>query len=573
MDKKEEEIWIQGQPISEGIAMGIPFFLDLGAESIPEFPITIGEVDDEITRYRDALISSRHDLQQIEKGLIHEGSEDAADVIATHIQMLDDPIMTTGMEEKIRQMLQNTESVFQTVIGNYAQKYSQMSDHFFQQRLIDVMDLAKRVLRHLCLETQVAVTEIPFNSIVFANTLEPSYTASAPTSRVHAFVTEVGGVSSHAALIARAKGIPYVICPNLQSLRGLQVSSVIVDGKTGDLILNPTMQTLQKYRQKKTCMKTHYQLLQKESHAQTETLDGQQIKVLANIGPLSDLIGFKQSGADGVGLFRSEYLFLEHPNQPPTEEFQYQNYKELIEQVGDKPIVFRVFDVGGDKKLDFLGPMLKEPNPMLGCRGIRFLLHYPVIFRTQLKALFRACRGADVRILLPFVADCDEWMRATQIMAEVLAELSPAPSYIPVGCMIEIPSAVMACGALAERSQFLSIGTNDLFQYTLGADRNNPLVGDAYSPMHPSMLQMIVRVVQEAARFQRSLSVCGEVASRPLYLPLLLGLGITEISCSPRDVPIVKSAIRKLSLASCQALAVKALSMSSSSEITQLLKN
>lgn len=569
----DKEIWIQGQPISEGIAIGVPFFLDASVESIPEFPITLGEVDSEIARYRHALVSSRSDLQEIEKGLLHEGSEDAAEIIASHIEMLEDPIMTTAMEEKIRQMLQNTESVFQTVIGGYAQKYSQMNNQFFQQRLIDVMDLAKRVLRHLCPDGKTILKEVPRHSIVFAHSLEPSYMATASSSEIYAFVTTTGGGSSHAAVIARAKGIPYVICPEVASLKEGRFASAIVDGQTGEVVLNPSPHTLQQYLQKKTSLKTHYQLLQKESHHPTETLDGKGILVHANIGHLGDLSAFKSSGADGIGLFRSEYLFLENSKQPPTEEFQYKVYKEVAEGACGKPLVMRVFDVGGDKRLDFLGPMFKEPNPMLGCRGIRFLLRYPLIFKTQLRALFRVAEHAQVKILLPFVTDFDELRSALNIIQEVKAATLPSSKKVPVGCMIEIPSAALIASSLAEEVDFFSIGSNDLFQYLLGIDRNNPVMGDAYSPFHPSMLKMLEMIVNASQEKNLPVCLCGEIASHPQYLPLLIGLGIREFSCSPRYVPVVKNAVRKVSFEAAEKLAERALSMKSSSAIAELISS
>ncbi len=571
----QKEVWLQGFPVSEGIAIGVPFFLNPEEDQIPEFPITMGEVDDEIARYRRALFSSREDLKRLQKDLVCEGSDDAVSIIDSHIQMLEDPLITTHMEERIRQMLQNTESVFHSVIRDYEMRYRQGSDAFFQQRLVDVMDLAKRVLRHLCPKGKVPLPEIPFNSIVFANELIPSYTAAAQTSRVHAFVTQAGGGNSHAALIARAKGIPYVVCPDMRRFEQMPCLSVIVDGQTGDIILNPSQLTLKKYQQKKTCLKTSYQLLQKELQYETETMDGCPVRVLANIGHLNDLNDLTQVGADGVGLFRTEYLFFQNHTLSSSEELQYQTYFELMQRVPHQPVVIRVFDVGGDKNFEFFKSQQKEANPVLGCRGIRFLLRHLEIFKTQLRAILRAAVAGNARILLPLISDVTELVQARQIISDVEDELERRgldfKRNIPVGCMIEVPSAVLICDALARQSDFLSIGTNDLVQYTLGIDRSNPFMSDACYPAHPSVIRMIKMVVTEAKRYNRPVSICGEIASNALFIPLLLGLGIDEFSCSSRYIPLIKRTVRKNNLLDTYRLAEKALSLTSSYDIAQLL--
>lgn len=575
---EQKEILIKGFPVSEGIAIGIPFFLqpEPVEESIPQFPITLKEVDEEIERYRSALFSSRQDLTQLRKDLAEEASDDAATIIDTHIQMLEDPLMTVHMEEKIRQTLQNSESVFQSVMTDYKKRFSQKTDAFFQERLADVMGLAKHVLGHLCPSNGTSLLNVPFNSVVFAKELIPSMTASVQNVRVSAFVTQSGGGNSHAALIARSKGIPYVASVDIDMLKNISSKCVIVDGQIGEVIFNPSPLTLEKYKQRKTCIKTTLQILQKEMQYGAETIDGCSIKVFANIGNMDDLENIQQFGAQGVGLFRTEYLFFQHRKLISSEEEQYRAYVSLIRTFGSAPIVIRVFDVGGDKNPELFIERDKEPNPVLGCRGIRFLLRHEEIFKTQLRAILRAAVQGDVRILLPLISDINELDASRQLIKEIeknlAAEGAEFKPNVPVGCMIEVPSAVLICDALAKKSDFLSIGTNDLVQYTLGIDRSNPAMSDSCYPAHPSVLRMIKMVNVEAKRYGKPVSICGEIASNPLFVPLLLGLGVNQFSCSPRYIPIVKKAIRQTSLLSAYDLAQRVLHLNSAKEVSEALQ-
>ncbi len=567
---------VQGFPVSEGIAVGVPHFLLSLDEEIPEFPIALCEVDEEIARYRNALFSTGEDLKRIHSNLVDEGSEEAATIISTHIEMLEDPLMTTQIEEKIRHMMVNTESVFQTAITDYERRFSQNTNAFFREKLVDVLDLAKRVMGHLCPTKERSLSAVPFNSVVFAKELIPSHTAAAENCRVSAFVTQSGGGNSHAALIARAKGIPYVACIDVEALSKMPIKAVIVDGQTGDVIFNPTSNTLFKYKQRKTCLKTSFQLLQKEVQYDAETLDGCQVQVFANIGNIGDLETIHPLGAEGIGLFRTEYLFFQHRELLSSEEAQYNAYVELIRKVGQKPIVIRVFDVGGDKNPELFATKAKEPNPVLGCRGIRFLLRHLEIFRTQIRAILRAAVHGDVRILLPLISDISELLQSRELIDEVAQALDREgiahKKGIPVGSMIEVPSAVLVCDVLAEHSDFLSIGTNDLVQYTLGIDRSNPEMRDCCYPAHPSLIRMIKMVSIEAKRKQKSVCICGEIASNPLFIPLLLGIGVDQFSCSPRYIPILKRAIRRTSLLNAYELAQRVLCLNSTREVSQILQ-
>lgn len=574
---EEKEIHIKGAPVSEGIAIGIPVFLSSDGEDVPEFPISTGEVENEIARYRQALSSSREDLKKLQEDLNQEGSSEIASIIGTHIEMLDDPLMTTHMESKIREMLKNTESVFHTVIHDYEQRFSETPDGFFKQRLSDVRDLSQRVLRNLCDSDKVSFDAIPQDAIVFAKELIPSDTASIQATRISAFVTQSGGGTSHAALIARAKGIPYVSSVSMEVLEKAKGSCVIVDGLTGDIILNPSTDTLKKYENLRKRLMKQYQQLEKEKDLPSETLDGYRVEIFANINNLGDLELAHHHFAVGVGLFRSEYLFLKDPSLFFDEAGQILAYKQIFEQSRGFLITFRVMDLGGDKYSDLFPEMSREPNPVLGCRGIRFLLRRRDVFKTQLRAVLQAGVGHKIRLLFPLITDIHELREAKlfiqEIKQELLAEGVPFLVDTPLGCMLEVPSAILVCDALAQESDFLALGTNDLIQYTLGIDRSNPSMSDFYYPTHPGVIRMIRMTLLETKRYGKSMTICGEMASNPLFTGLLLGMGVRQFSCAPRFIPIIKRTIRHLSLLDAVEVAEHVLTLRTSADISGYLQS
>ena len=570
------EIRLKGAPVSDGVSIGNLFFLpSIPDEAIPEFSIEEEAIDLEIARYRKALESSKEDLLFLKFSLEKEGSLEALGIIAVHIQMLEDPMMTTHVEESIRELKKNAEAVFSQIVREYEKKFSKIKNPFFQQRIIDVLDLSKRILSYLFEKNKFNFSEIPQNSIVFAKELVPSHTATIQASRVGAFITQQGGGSSHAALIARAKGIPYVCNIDLKLLGDLPLLSVIVDGGSGDVILNPTLETLKKYKEIKTRLKTTYKLLQQDLHPITETVDGYPVHIYANIGNLVDLEEIRAYNPEGIGLFRTEYLFLDKNIVFLSEEEQLKAYLEVMVKADNLSLVVRVFDIGGDKNPDMFLEHVKEANPVLGCRGIRFLLRHPTVFRTQLRAIMRAFKDVEAKILLPLVSDIQEIRNAKKLILEVHDELVHQglikAKHFPLGCMIEVPSVVLLCDAVLQEVDFLSIGTNDLVQYTLGVDRSNPSMSEYFYPAHPSVIRMIKMVVVEAKRQNKPVSVCGEIASSPVFTPLLLGLGVSEFSCSPRYIPLVKKAVRRCSLLDTFKLAQRILQMSSPQEVANAL--
>jgi phosphotransferase system enzyme I (PtsI) len=570
------EIQLKGVSISDGIAIGNLFILE-GTESqnIPRFSISNREVDYEIQRYRKAISSSKEDLFRLQDSLAQEGSIEAVTIIDAHIQMLQDPYMTTMMEDRIQQMLYNTECVFEMAMQEYEKQFERVESAFFKQRLTDVRDLSSRILKHLSPHSRPSFQTLPADSIIVSRELCLSDTAEAPKSKVKAFLSQLGSHTSHSALIARAKGIPYVASIDLSIFSSCQNKKVIVDGGAGIVIISPSEQTLKKYALKIEDERAKIVKMAQATSPKSITKDGYKIDVMANIEHIEDVHLFREHKADGVGLFRSEYLLFDQNTQDFSEESQYMAYKKLFEKTKNFPIYFRVFDVGADKQL-FKG-MTKETNPALGCRSIRFLLRHRDLFKVQLRAVLRAAVNANLYLLLPLISDVSELCEVRRFIDVVINDLR-ATGYrikedLQVGSMIEVPSAVMMSDFLCKECDFLSVGTNDLIQYTLAVDRGNPSIADIYQPSHPSIVRMLSIVAQNAAANDTPLSICGEMASNPLFTGLLLGLGIHQLSCSPRYIPMIKQTISQTYMKNAEQLAAKALKLGTSHEVHQLLSD
>ncbi len=585
MPPGEEEIILRGIPISKGIGIGFPVFFASSEDQVQEIAIPKKEIEIEIDRYRRALDLSRKDIELLQKLSLNEGPPEIVSILGTHLEMMQDPLLTSEIEERIRDRQRNTESIFQHIIEEYKARFSTLQDHYFQERVRDIVDVSRRILGHLRPLEQIKIGGVPHNSIILTHELVPSETVEANASLVSAFVTAVGGLTSHAAIIARAKGIPYVANVDIKQLKKVEVHSIIVDGSQGIVILNPTRQTLKKYQEVQRGHQMSYKMLKSAAHLKGETIDGYEVRIFANLENPKEIDQLMKAGASGIGLFRSEYLFLAR-KAFPSEEEQFGIYKKMVKALKGRPLVIRVFDVGGDKKVELppgtpdakyftaIGP---ELNPALGCRAIRFLLRYPEILHTQLRAILRASHFGEIHILVPMVSDISEvrqvQKKVEEIKEELLKEGIKTAVKIPIGCMIEVPSTAIMCDALADEVDFVSIGTNDLVQYVLAADRSNTHTADLYFSTHPSILRLIRMVVASANRARKPVILCGESAADPTMIPLLIGLGIREFSVAARHIPLVKHTIRKWRILEACRLAEGALEFASAQELKQYLAN
>lgn len=577
MELKEQaggELSLQGFPICPGIAIGRPFFFTVAEENIPEFSVPHDKIDQEVDRYYSALTNSRNDVLLLQKRLQNEGGSEAAAILGSHLEIMRDPLITVEMEEAIRERRKNTEYVFKSVIGEYEKKFNKITDEFFRARINDFQDISRRIIGHLRKHERCTLAQLDYRSIVFAHELSPSDTAEANTDVIEAFVTRSGAETSHVAIMARAKGIPFVSNVDFPDLTISVPPKVIVDGLSGLVIINPTKETIKYYKDEQKKLKVKARGLQKAGVLVAETIDGYKTRLSANIEMFNELDTLHQYGGEGVGLFRSEYLFLARDSFPSEEE-QFVVYRSIVEKVDGHPSVIRTFDIGGDKLGNF-HLSRHEKNPYLGCRAIRLMLKERNIFKTQIRAILRASAFGEVSILFPMISGVLELREAKEIVEEAKDELFktgvPFAYNIPIGCMIEVPSAAITADILAKECDFLSIGTNDLVQYSLAVDRGNPAMSYLYTPAHPSVIRMIKMVVDEGIRAEKPVSLCGEISADPRFTPLLLGLGVHELSVSSPSLPVVKNVIRHLSIIEARDLAEEVLECETPIEVEEVLE-
>jgi phosphoenolpyruvate-protein phosphotransferase (PTS system enzyme I) len=570
----KSEVCLEGNTVSSGIAIGVPFIIDRQNVRITPVPLAADAVVKEIERFESAIEKSRADILRMKEDLSKEGIKDGLSVLDAHLMIIEDPLFTHDVKEQIRHEKKNAAYIFYQAINRFRKKFHALKDPFFQSRFEDVQDISKRVLAYLREIKETSLSEAPENSIVFARSLSPSEAAESRKGASLAFVTQHGGSMSHTAIVAKAKGIPYVAGVNLSKLQTLKKADcVIVDGLSGKIILNPSEKTKERYLALLEKIRAQHMALSLEGKLGAKTKDGTSIRLTANVEIADDFSLLGRFGAEGVGLFRSEYIVLER-GYFPSEEEQYEIYKNLLHHAEGFPVVIRAFDIGLDKVVCSLQAG-RELNPALGLRAIRFLLHEKELFKTQMRAILRASSLGDVRILFPMISCLNELLDAKKVVAaareELLLENHKVAEHVKIGCMIEVPSAAMIVDLIAKECDFLSIGTNDLTQYALAVDRCNVSMSTLYTSTHPGVLRLIQMIVRAANEKNIPVSVCGEIASDPRFVPLLLGLGISELSCSCRFLPIIRHVIRHTKKDEAVELVKKLMTCSFAHEIQEAL--
>lgn len=571
---KIEETRLQGAPISRGIAIGRPFVFAVVDDDVPDFSIPKKDIEKEIKRYFKALNEAKKEVRRLQKRMEKEQVVEGSSILEATLQMMQDSLMTTKVEQAILQQMKNAEWALQTVIKEYQKKFLALSDPLFRERFKDVEDIYRRVLKFLLHSVRISLAEIPPDSVVFAPELSAADIAEANRPLANAIVTEMVGPTSHTAIIAKARGIPLITNVAYHQINMEEVDCVIVDGQLGQVILNPTPATLKKYEDLCSQIALDDEKLKKCAGLKAETFDGYEIRLHANIDFAEEAQLVTQYGGEGVGLFRSEYLYLDR-SRFPSEEEQFEIYKKIVESLNGKPVVIRTFDVGGDKVMRN-SQSAREGNPYLGCRAIRFLLRERDIFKQQLRAILRASAYGEIRILFPMLCALTELQDAKRLVEEVKNELRKEKikfsKNVPIGSMIEVPSAAIIADLLAKECDFLSIGTNDLVQYALAVDRGNQNLSELYTPTHPSVIRLIRMVVAEANHHRIPVTVCGEVASDPRFTALLLGLGVRELSMASRYIPHIKEIVRKTSIVESSRIAEEVLKKSTALEIQEYLE-
>ena len=570
--KVKSEKRFHGIPVAQGIAHFPALVHFAEEEEILPQSISQDEVSAEIARFEAALIATRIELLEIQQKISSAIGAHDASIFDAHLLVVED---RTLIDEVLRGLERDQlciEYIFQEVARKYCKTLEAIDDPYLRERVVDIEDVARRVIRHLLGKAPQNPAAHDQSHIIVAHNLTPSDTAQLDRDLVRGFVTEIGSKTSHTAIMARSLEIPAIV--GMQGIcQQIQIGDdILIDGYNGLLILNPSSATLLEYERLSREKEQVVERLRLIRETASTTRDGRHIVLSANIDLPDEMSDVASNGAEGVGLFRTEFLYLNRTT-PPTEEEQFQHYRSAAEQALPHSVIIRTLDIGGDKVASSLETW-EEENPFLGCRAIRFCLENPAIFKTQLRAILRAAVSNNIRVMYPMISGIEELRRANAILEECKQELSgegiPFNPWIEVGVMIETPSAVLVADHLAREVRFFSIGTNDLIQYSIAVDRLNDRIAHLYNPTHPSILRMIKMVVESGLARGIWTGICGEMASDILLTPLLIGLGVEELSATSAMVPRVKKAVQSLDAVACGKLAAQALESDDSAAILAL---
>ncbi|GHD39203.1 phosphoenolpyruvate-protein phosphotransferase [Thalassobaculum fulvum] len=543
-----------GIGVSAGIAIGPAYVLEGGIAQVPEFAVAPEAVDAEIERFRGALARARRQVRKLRRkaeALPESVLEELGPLLDAHGAMLESSRLAGGVETAIRTRAVNAEAAVQAVVGQLVRGLEAVGDAYLASRGQDIREVGDRILRHLTATPYHAFSMLTPGTIVVAEELSPADTALMDPALVAGFATALGGADSHTAIMARSMGIPAVLGVPAVSARVRSGVRLIVDGEAGRIVVDPDPETLAEYRRKAEARRRLERQLNRLRGLPAVTTDGVRIGLQANLELPRDLDTALHGGAEGIGLLRTEFLFMNRPDLPSEDE-QYAALRHMVETLDGRPVTIRTLDVGGEKLATALGERIAESaNPALGLRAIRLALKEPKLLETQLAAILRAGAHGPVRILLPMISSVGQVRAVRAILARVVSRLkrrkvpiaNPVP---PLGVMIEVPGAALTADALARECDFMALGTNDLTMYTLAIDRGDEQVADLYNPLHPSVLRLIQFTVEAAHRNAIPVSVCGEIAGDPRYAPLLVGLGVGELSMAGTALPRVKQRIRRL---------------------------
>lgn len=561
-----------GIGVSPGIVTGKIFLYGRHELSISRRKISTEDIPQEITRLEQALITTRHQLQEIQKRITQDlGEADAGALFDAHLLVLDDPSLIDEVVKGIQKGA-NAESAFDKVATRYVRTLSNVEDEYLRERAADIKDVAHRVLRNLQGHHSQDLRNLEEPCIVLAYDMAPSDTAAMDRTKVIGFGTDIGSKTSHTAIMAGAMEIPAVVGLHDATQQVEAGTPALLDGYGGVLIINPTEQTLYEYGKIESKRHSIEVSLESLKDLPAETLDNKRVLLNANIEMPDDIPHVLANGADGVGLFRTEYIFINRDDLPNEDE-QFRAYYEVAEKLNPRPVVIRTLDLGGDKFLSHL-QIANEMNPFLGWRAIRFCLERTDIFRTQLRAILRASVLGNVSLMYPMISGLSELRQANAELETARNELRAKGiafnDKMPVGTMIEVPSAAVIADLLARECQFFSIGTNDLIQYSLAVDRVNEKIAHLYQPSHPCIIRLIHQVIEAAHRANIKVSICGEMAGDVALIPILIGLKLDELSANPPSLPQMKKLIRSLKLSDAENLARMALELSTSEEIRKI---
>ncbi len=567
MSGDKKEIRFQGAGVSPGLARGIIHVVRDDLDDVVRYHIEPAQIGNEIGRFEAALVQTRVQILEMQQRIAEAiGAKDAA-IFDAHLLVVEDRTLIDEVLRRLETERCNVEWVFQEVASNYAETLSKIDDPYLRERALDIQDVTRRIVRNLQGKAPKPILSAAEPHILVAHNLTPSDTATMNRELVLGIATDLGSRTSHTAIIARSLNIPAVVGLHDATEKLETGQHVVLDGYTGVVIVDPTPETLSYYGEieiRKGQVTKELRRLRKTS---STTSDGRHIVLSANIELPGDVEAVAENGAEGIGLYRTEFLFVNRDTLPSEEE-QYETYRKVAEQVKPNPLIIRTFDLGGDKLAVGAVDVGDELNPFLGWRAIRFCLENIDIFKTQLRAILRASAVGNVKIMFPMISGLEELRHAKEVLDECRREVGDKKAgKMEVGAMIEIPSAAISADTLAREVDFFSIGTNDLIQYTIAVDRVNERIAHLYEPTHPAVLRLLKMIADAAHANKIWVGVCGEMARDVALIPILVGLGIDELSVGATSVPRVKMAVRSLAVPECEQLVGEVLRLQTSSEI------
>ena len=578
--ESKKNVVLKGIGVSPGIVSGKAYVIDELDVQVPYLHVhSAAEIAVEIKRFRKALAASKSQLLEVRKNLSRGKGLEPLFIIDVHIMMLKDTMLVNDTIDSIRHRKINAEWALMLTIEKFRKAFSRIEDAYLKQRISDVEYVGRRILRNLAERKRESVSELKENVVIVARDLSPADTVQMKMEKVLGFATDIGGKTSHTAIVARSIGIPAVVGLERITNEIRNEDEIIVDGCDGFVLINPDPEIIKRYEEKSRHFLELEEDLLKFAHLPAVTRDGHRIEIGANIEFIEEVPSALAHGTDGIGLYRTEFLFI-NKDRLATEKEHFANYKSLIEGKGLGWFTIRTFDLGGDKFMSdpkVAAGLARENNPVMGLRGIRFCLQEVELFKVQLRAILRASAFGKVRVLFPMVSCLEEILQAKRIFAEVKRELTaekiPYGEDIEIGIMIEVPSAVLIADRLAKEVDFFSIGTNDLIQYALAIDRINERVTYLYEPLHPAVLRLIKMIVDAGHKAGIRVAMCGEMAGEPTYTMILLGLELDELSMNPLAIPRVKKIIRSATRTESKRLLKKIMTMSSADEIEEYIAN
>lgn len=569
------EVRITGIGASPGICIGKAYMVDTeGVAVVNTYRLPDAEVSREKKRFQAAVKRAQDQIDDIINNT-PEAYRQQSRILETHKVLLRDKMLYNRTLERIERETINAEWALKKVVADIKDAFTGMKDSYIRERANDIVQVSDRIFRNLGGVEDVRIADIRKRVILVAQDLSPAETSQINLERIKGFITDRGGKASHTSIIARSLEIPAVqgLDRATQVIRNDDI--IIVDGSAGLVIVNPSENTLVAFEEKLLNYEARKAAIGRSSHLPSRTRDGVHIQVMANIEQPEEVVSAHSYGSDGIGLYRTEFQYMSRRGFP-TEAELFEKYKDVVDVMGDKPVTIRTLDINGDKAVKN-GTETPEENPALGLRAIRYCLRKTDVFRTQLRAILRAAHFGNVRILFPMISSQEEILAAIKMLDTAAAALAeegqPHKREIPIGVMIEVPSAVIMADALAGLVDFFSLGTNDLIQYTLAIDRGNREVAHLFQPLHPAIIRMVKRVTTVARDKGIKTFICGEMASDPLNVPVLVGLGLEELSMNPQAIPAVKSMIREIDTASCEAFLEQVLALSAVREINELVES